>query len=190
MHMNELLQIHHGTQFGFARYYMLLYSIVLGLEAKKVFEFGIGESTKVILKALTKTKGVLFSCDVRSPKVCGISTKEQTSNWIFKQGRSTEVLRKVVTKGFDLVLHDGAHDGPTVFSDLRFIIPRMKQNGILLVHDTEHKYKDILEGIDNALENIEHQRVELPYGCGLSVIRIKEDFGNGKIVTTWKKKKV
>jgi hypothetical protein len=63
----------------------------------------------------------------------------------------------------------------------------MKQRGIILVHDTQHKYPDLLPGVQEALKGIEHQRVEIPYGCGLSIIRINEDFGNGEVELAWKK---
>ncbi len=189
MKMNELVQVHHGDQFGFSRHYMLLYSMVLGLETKLAFEFGAGQSSKVILKALERTGGKLISCDVRDLDTIGIPVEERSDKWEFQQGRSNRVLKKMNSTGFDLVLHDGAHDRATVLSDLKFIIPRMKLNGLLLIHDTEHKYKDILEAVDESLKRIKHQRVELPYGCGLSIIRIKQDFKNGKVELTWKKKK-
>lgn len=192
MKFENIVKTHHGTQFGFSRHYLLLYSVVLGLEAKSVFEFGIGFSTKVIMKALEKTKGRLTSVDVRDAEICGISKKEQckfSKKWKFLHGRSQEILKDFGESSFDLVLHDGAHNGPTVRDDLKLIIPRIKKNGILLIHDTEHKYTDILDGVIEALKGTKHQRIELPYGCGLTIIRILEDFGNGEVTLTWKKQK-
>ena len=49
---------------GMSLHYGFLYSCVVGLESKKVFEFGSGYSTHVILNALEKTGGILTSCDV------------------------------------------------------------------------------------------------------------------------------
>lgn len=192
MQMKDIIKIHHGNQFGFSRHYLLLYSIVLGLETKLAFEFGTGQSTKVIIEALKKTKGKLISNDVRDADICGITSKDQkkySDIWQFLQGRSNEVLSNVEESGFDFVLHDGAHDGKTVLEDLQFIIPKMKKNGILLVHDTEYEYEDIRKAVGVALQKVKHQRIELPYGCGLSIIRIRQDFGNGKVKVSWKKKK-
>jgi len=61
MEFEEMLDRHHSDDAGFCRHYMLLYSIVLGMEAKSVFEFGSGYSSKTILKALSKTGGHLYS---------------------------------------------------------------------------------------------------------------------------------
>ena len=49
---------------GMSLHYGFLYSCVVGLESKNVFEFGSGYSTHIILNALEKTGGILTSCDV------------------------------------------------------------------------------------------------------------------------------
>jgi predicted O-methyltransferase YrrM len=189
---SEIFKNHHGNSLGFARHYLTLYSMVLGLETKQAFEFGIGFSTRTILKALEKTGGKLTSCDVRSPQQCKVIKKGQPKSpakWKFYQGRSTEILKDLKLSPLDFVLHDGAHDAWTVMNDLEFIIPKMKVNSLLLIHDTDHKYVEITKAVKKALKGIKHERVNLPFGCGLTIIKILEDFGHGSIKTTWSKKK-
>ena len=45
---------------GMSLHYGFLYSCVVGLESKNVFEFGSGFSTHVILHALEKTDGIFI----------------------------------------------------------------------------------------------------------------------------------
>jgi len=94
--------------------------------------------------------------------------------------------------GFDVVFHDGAHDYPTVKKDIQHIVSKMKQNGILLVHDTEHPMKygnEMMQAVKSALRWCRYEMVTLPYGYGLSIIRIKSDYGNGKVEIKWRKAK-
>jgi predicted O-methyltransferase YrrM len=189
---HEIIKNHHGHSLGFARHYLMLYSMVLGLETKQAFEFGIGFSTKTILKALEKTGGKLTSCDVRTPMACKVIKKgepKSPAKWKFYKGRSKDILGDIKLSPLDFVLHDGAHDGWTVMNDLEFIIPKMKKGALLLVHDTDHNYAEISQAVTKALKEIKHERVNLPYGCGLTIVKILEDFGHGSIKTTWKKKK-
>jgi hypothetical protein len=56
----------------------------------------------------------------------------------------------------------------------------MKQDSLLLIHDTEHDY-----GLKSVAEKIDYPQVTLPYGYGLTIIRILD--GKDKIKLTWKK---
>ena len=98
---------------GMSLHYGFLYSCVVGLESKKVFEFGSGYSTHVILNALEKTGGILTSCDVTDFSV-NPSITEYTKNsrsWNFYNGNSTEIFEDIDMEQYDLVLHDGSHIG-------------------------------------------------------------------------------
>ena len=175
--MDSIIKKHHSNDAGFCRHYMTLYAITLGMEAQNVFEFGAGFSSYTILAALKKTGGRLTSCD--------ITPQEKRENWNFINDNSLNIFPLKET--FDLVLHDGSHEKHIVEQDLRNIIPLMKQDALLLVHDTEHKSFRLGEAVDNALKNIDHEKVTLPYGYGLTIIRIKENFGNGKVEIKWTK---
>jgi len=75
---------------------------------------------------------------------------------------------------FDFVLHDGAHDYETVLHDLQKIIPYMKRDSILMVHDTLHSHcgPGMRKAVDKALDGVDVELVTLPFGFGLDIIRI------------------
>jgi len=88
-------------------------------------------------------------------------------------------------------LHDGSHEQEIVEQDLRNIIPKIKKNGILLIHDTLHpgKFKVDFDQCEKVIKDIDHEFVTFPFGYGLTVIKVKEDFGNGEVLIQWRKRK-
>lgn len=179
---------------GFLKHYLTLYAIIDGLEAKKTFEFGTGISTRVILEALQRTGGQHTSCDVRDLIDTGISPSlfvEQGDNWRFLQKNSNTIMTgELETYGpFDFVLHDGSHIPGEVQKDLKKIVPFMKQNSILLVHDTNNdKYGEgMLVAVKKALQDIEHEIVTLPFSYGLTIVKILGNKALGTVTPTWKK---
>jgi len=187
MNPQELFERHHANNAGFCRHYLTLYSIVLGLETKSAFEFGSGFSSKTILMALEKTGGKLITCDQRPLEQTAIfydkNEIKNYSNWTYINKKSIDIFKDIEGKIFDFVLHDGAHDVKTVKQDLKLIMPKMKKNGILLLHDTEHPAYNLKE----AIPEDKISKVTLPFGFGLTIIKIEEDFGNGTIDIRWKK---
>ena len=179
---------------GFTLHYMMLYSMIYGMEAKNVFEFGCGHSSRVILSALEKTGGKLTTNEKRDIKDTGNRPEmleEYKDSWRYLQKRSDEALKNDI-KGekFDVVLHDGAHEAPIVLRDIRKIVKHMKQDAILLVHDTNHKSFPYLPwAIRLGLFPYRYEKVTVPYGFGLTIIRLKSNLGNGKVKLTWKKEK-
>ena len=161
------------------------------MEAKNVLELGAGFSTQTILAALKETRGHLITCDVRDLKDTGNPETLQNdfrNSWTYLQGDTRQTLTSIVDKTFDVVLHDGSHEWRVVYKDLRKILPRIKHNGILLVHDTEHipTYR-LKMAVRLALVGYRHEIVTLPYGYGLTIVRILGNKKNGSITTTWEK---
>lgn len=184
----EKIETHDG---GFSLHYLFLYNLILGMEARNVLELGAGFSTPVILSALEKTGGTLTTCDMRDMKDTGNdpTLKETYSTWTYLQGDTRTTLNTLKTQSFDVVLHDGSHEWRTVYRDLRKILPHMKKNGIILVHDTEHLPTFHLKlAVRLALLFTPHERVTLPYGYGLTIIRVLKEYGNGSVSLTWRKK--
>lgn len=193
MQFAEIIKKHHANDAGFCRHYLLLYSIALGMETKSAFEFGAGFSSKVILKALEQTGGELITCDTRSVEGTGNSKadiEKYKHNWRYVQGDSLDVVKKLKDETFDLILHDGSHDWETVEKERKNILPRCKKNSILLVHDTEHPTQDyqLTKSVEEALRGCRHSKTTLPYGCGLTIVRIEQDFGNGEVEIKWRKR--
>ena len=190
----DILERYNDNNCGFAQHQFFLYSLVLGLNAKNVFEFGSGDSTLTILQALNQTDGKLISCDVeggRGPLKLSSFFKNHP-DWdqsrlklVLQNSKLIKNILKEHTEGisFDLVLHDGSHTSSVVLNDLKNIIKKMKKNSILIVHDTEHNPDfNLLKVCHTAMKPYKHSILTLPYGCGLTIIRLKSDLGNGKVI--------
>lgn len=176
---------------GFTLHYPFLYSLVLGMESKNVFEFGTGFSTHCILHALEKTGGKLTSCDI-THKYMNKNVTEFTKkslNWTFYHGHSNLILDNISHSQYDIILHDGSHTESEVIIDLNKIYPYLKQDGILITHDTTHY--ELGPGMMNAVkafaQDKELEMCTIPYGYGLTFFRnIKNK--RDKVKLTWKKK--
>jgi predicted O-methyltransferase YrrM len=190
----EIFESASDTKSGLASHYPLIYSVALGLRTQHAFEFGSGFSTLVILEALSQTKGCLTICDPRhwfkhqtiheDRKTTGYTKQDiqRYSNWTYlqKNSQTSSVVAYIRGRYFDFVLHDGAHRAEIVEKDLSTIVPRMRRNGVILVHDTMHQD---FPGIFEVVQNISCAKeiLTLPYDSGLTIIRILEDFGVGTI---------
>ena len=177
---------------GMSLHYGFLYSCVVGLETQRVFEFGSGFSTHVILHALEKTGGILTSCDVTNysdnPNITDFTKK--SDRWSFYHGNSNEMFDDDVEfEQYDLILHDGSHLPEEVLVDLNNIYPYLKHDGILITHDTRHQ--TLGEGMKNAVEEFARDKdlemCTLPYGYGLTFFRNKGNVDN-KVELTWRKR--
>tara|TARA_B100002019_G_scaffold118987_1_gene102143 strand:+ start:2377 stop:2961 length:585 start_codon:yes stop_codon:yes gene_type:complete len=178
---------------GMSLHYGFLYSCIVGMESKKVFEFGSGFSTHVILHALEKTGGVLTSVDINDHTVNTNITEfsKNSDRWNFYHGNSNEMFadEDVEFEQYDVILHDGSHIGEEVLVDLNNIYPYLKHDGILITHDTRHA--TLGEGMMGAVEEFAKDKdlemCTLPYGYGLTFFRNKGNL-NSKVNLTWKKK--
>jgi len=78
-----------------------------------------------------------------------------------------------------------------VFRDLRAILPRVKKDGLVLVHDTNHPTFPYLKyAVTLALwaTGTRYEKMSLPYGCGLCVVRVRSSRrGVGAADVAWRK---
>ena len=169
---------------GFTKHYFTLFSVVEGLEAKKTFEFGTGVSTVVILEALARTGGMHISCDTMALDQTGFDSSVDRSRLQFIRGDSRKIARSAEGP-FDFVLHDGSHDPAVANEDMKIIIPKMKLNSIIMMHDTNDR--NLLGALLDNLKDIRHEVITLPYGYGLTLVRTLEDQGNGETAQSWRK---
>ena len=193
--MNILEQIAAKAQrgdTGMSLHYGFLYSCIVGMESKSVFEFGSGFSTHVILHALEKTGGTLTSCDVTNysdnPNVTDYT--KASKQWNLYHGNSNELFADDVEfDQYDVILHDGSHIGSEVLVDLNNIYPYLKHDGILITHDTRHH--TLGEGMMGAAEEFASDKdlemCTLPYGYGLTFFRNKAN-RNNPVNLTWRKR--
>lgn len=192
---DSLLEKMDNSRAGFTRHYAFLFGLVRGMRPQRVLELGCGLSSIVILEALARYGGHLTTLDMRNIEDTGNTAadiEKYRSIWDYVQGDSQASLQVLPETGFDLVLHDGSHEWKTVLKDMRKVVPKMKKNGILLVHDTQHPElgRGIRLAVRLGLLFVPHHKVTLPYGYGLTVIRIKKDFGHGAYKDTWEKQRI
>jgi predicted O-methyltransferase YrrM len=153
-------------------HYPILNALVDGLKAKNVFEFGCGGSTEVLAAAAEKRGCRVYTVDPRPLNKTNSKAEQiQYARWTFFNMKSAEALKKVSGVEFDLVFHDGAHDHATVKQDLETILPQIRNQGMLLVHDVD--LEEVRTAVEEALVPYKHAKVTLPYACGLAVITLE-----------------
>ena len=192
-----IVKKHHLNDTGLTRHYLTLYSIVLGMESKNVFEFGAGFSTQAMVEALKSTGGKLTSVDMRPLSVrSDIPFNFDNDNkdiWSFHNGNSLDVVPTLDhSECYDVVLHDGSHTGTEVTQDLNNIAPYVKSGGLVLVHDTAHYDlgPEMRRGVQNSdvIKKYKHDGSTLPYGYGLTIVKIFKNPNNDKSVEIlWRK---
>jgi hypothetical protein len=97
---------------------------------------------------------------------------------------SSRALKELTTEAFELVLHDGSHEGDEVEEDIAGIVPRLKRFGILLVHDVEQfalgpqVRRGLVAGIRRLRLRV--STTSLPYSDGLAIVRMEGDTGHAR----------
>lgn len=168
-----MLRLWRQHRTGLAPYYPFLYSLVLGMKAQSVFEFGVGDSTEVLLAALRTTGGRLYSCSPDSSLA-----DEDAAQWIYYRTTSDDALRRLPEDTtFDFVLHDGSHSAGVVADDLVGIVGRVRAGGLILIHDTLHSYVGpaMREGIARAMARLPRRRlmeITIPFAFGLTILQV------------------
>ena len=195
--LDFIVKKHHLNDTGLTRHYLTLYSIVLGMESKNVFEFGAGFSTQSMIEALKLTGGNLTSVDMRTVESrTDFPFNFENDNkdiWTFHNGNSLDVVPTLDhSKCYDIVLHDGSHTGSEVTKDLDNIVPFVKTGGLILIHDTTH-YElgpEMRKGVTNSklIKEYKHDGSTLPYGYGLTIIRLLDNpHNNERVEILWRK---
>jgi len=195
--LDFIVKKHHLNDTGLTRHYLTLYSIILGMESKNVFEFGAGFSTQSMIEALKLTGGKLTSVDMRTVESrTDFPFNFENDNkdiWSFHNGNSLDVVPTLDhNKCYDVVLHDGSHTGPDVTKDLDNIVPYVKTGGLVLIHDTTHYDlgPEMRQGVANSklIKEYKHDGSTLPYGYGLTIIRLLDNpHNNERVKILWRK---
>ena len=170
-----MLRLWRQHRTGLAPFYPFLYSMVIGMGAQTVFEFGVGDSTEVLLAALRETGGRLYSC---SPDSSLSVRDEEPAQWIYYRTTSDVALPQIPEEeSFDLCLHDGSHSANVVADDLVAITQRMRGGGLIMVHDSLHSYvgTQVRSGIDQAMHRMPRRKlmeITLPFAFGLTLLQV------------------
>ena len=92
---------------------------------------------------------------------------------------------------YEVVLHDGSHTPHEVRKDINNILPYMKKGAVLITHDTEHPSlgEGMVHGVKYSdIQNYKHETLTLPYGYGLTLIRLLESKNKEKVNIAWRKR--
>lgn len=174
--LNDLFRSFHDT-YSTSKHLLLLYSMVAGLQSKAVIDIGVGSTTCALRAAAEKIGAVVYSCDADKPRT-GHLVDHQSESWKFFSGLSDDFFKWLPTDLiFDFCMHDGAHHYEQVHKDLLNIIPRMKQFGLICLHDTQQVTlgPDEAKAVQHAARIHPLTWMTMPFGCGLTIIRVESD---------------
>jgi hypothetical protein len=156
-----------------SKHLLILYSMVVGLNAKVIAEIGLGQTTGTLRAAAAVTGATVHTCDFDKRRYEHLLTK-QDDRWKLYLEPSTAFIPRLPAP-LDFVMHDGAHDYFNVKRDLQLLIPKMRKFGIICVHDTQETdlYREMLAAVKDGVAGCSVSVTNLPFSCGLAIIRVE-----------------
>ena len=169
----ELWESAHATQ-GFSKHLLAVYAMAVGLDAQRIVEFGLGNTTRALRLAAGFTGGTLHSCDCDRERFTDLLSR-QDETWKLDLSGSDAFLRSI-DGPLDLVVHDSAHDYFQVKQDLELILPKMRSFGLVCLHDTQQPElrDDMLSALRDGTHGWDVSLTNLPYSAGLAIIRVEQ----------------
>ena len=155
--MTEMI---NGSRADIEQHLPFLRQVCFDIGAKLVLELGVrtGNSTRAFLSALESLNGKLISIDVLD-----CSDVSNSPNWEFHQ---IDDLNFETDDEFDIIFIDTSHTYEQTLAELRKFAPKLKNGGVILLHDTI-TVPSVLQAIQMYLkENPNKYRFENREGCG------------------------
>jgi hypothetical protein len=159
---------------GTSKHLLIFYSLVIGLRAKLIIDIGLGQTTGTLRSAAAETGGTVYSYDHDHRRFSHLLA-EQDKRWHLTLAPTANALL-TAPNAIDLAIHDGAHDYVNVKRDLDLLLPKMRRFGVVCVHDTQQPdlHAGILAAITDATKGFAVSVTNLPFNCGLAILRIEE----------------
>jgi predicted O-methyltransferase YrrM len=186
--VSELLEEYEREHDAISKHLLTIYSIIIGLQAQRVAEIGVGGTTRTLRAALARTGGELYSCDADVARWEPVARENRDPRFHLSLADSRPFIASL--RGpFDFVLHDGAHDLWQVKWDLEHIWPLVRQFGIICVHDTQHNRvgRDMQRALLRAFQGCPVSWTHLPYSYGLTIVRIEREQPYEPLTGHWNK---
>lgn len=156
---------------------LLLYGLVLAIEAKTVLEIGAGQSTFALTAAVNQTKGQFYSIDLtkeaRERLFPNAPDLDQEKRFHFLQGDSLKVVNKWDV-WIDLLFIDSSHEYNQTLEELEKWTTYVKKGGFIVMHDTgefNNNFVDCRRAMLDFLKDKNYEVTHLANQNGLSIIR-------------------
>jgi hypothetical protein len=169
----ELLDVYELPD-GTSKHLLILYSLVVGTNAKVILDIGLGRTTGALRAAASRTGGIVHTADFDQRRFAAL-LEQQDEAWRLYLEPTGSFLQRF-SGPVDFVMHDGAHDYEHVVADLRLILPQMRQFGMVCIHDTQQPdlYADMLGALGSIASSYPVSIVNLPFSSGLAIMRVEE----------------
>jgi len=185
----ELMMKWFHDRYSTSKHLLTLYSIVKGLNAKRVVEVGFGRSTYVIANAVAENGGKMYCCDRYD--YTPLLTDREKKVITFVQGDAKKLL-KTVSGGFDFVFLDylssRERSADSCYKAMCRFLELTKQNGVMAIHDTFEEKYNAKDAMKNMRKNKTVECMTLPYNYGLGLIRKLSKSEHGTIKDVFEKK--
>ena len=118
------------------KHLMLLYSLVIGSNAKNIIELGVreGNTTVPLAMGAKETNGFVHSVDIQDP-VNILHADLKNYNKFYKEDSITFLSNWDKNKTIDIILVDDWHSYDHVKKELEIIDELVSPNSIILLHD-------------------------------------------------------
>ena len=163
--MNDTILKMKTMQRAMRPYVLILYEMILESKPEFVLEIGTGQcqSARAITSALSENKkGKLISVDVGDRRSRMPVELLPYFIQIISDSHLEIALEKVkeVSPIYDFLFIDGDHTYEGVKKDFEMYVPLVKEEGIILMHDTVNHN----EGVKDFWDEIKYPKVNFKYG--------------------------
>lgn len=168
-----------GLRSPIGHYLHALFGQAARFPGARILEVGtdIGDSTCALLAAAELTGGHVWSVDINPEAgfLAAYDAHREDGLWTFILGDSTAaaVLREVPPE-VDVLFIDSSHLYPETCAELEHYIPRVRDGGVALFHDTNKPGTNdrVMEALNDKLPLLGQTWTEYPGECGLGLAYI------------------
>lgn len=162
-----------NDQYSTSKHLLTLYLIARGLSAQTIVEVGFGRSSFVLARAARETGGHFFTCDHRDFSY--LLSPEERIYTTYIHGKSDSLWDALETRnsgiGFAFLDYFSNPDLDIKYciDEIVKCLSRVKENGIVAIHDTYDGRYSMKEAI--ASLQAKFNMMTLPYNYGLTLFR-------------------